>query len=224
MFSIFLDEAIFKPLAESLRNRQSGGGGGGFLSSLLNSGASLLGSGGGGPPSTAGGMDLRMFSRASGGYVGPGQVVRVNEHKGTGVELLRMGRQGGTVIPLGQVNQRAAQPAGQGAGVTTVRLELSRCPHHRRRRARYGRGRSSDGRPDQRRGCAKSHQTNDHAADVGWGRCMCHVGASGRRSPKAPTPLCSDDSHRRRDRDRVGPHFTNPHIIWPCESRRRAAP
>lgn len=49
-----------------------------------------------------------IFGRASGGYVGPGSITRVNEGRG-GVELLRMGSQGGTVIPLGQT--RAASPA-----------------------------------------------------------------------------------------------------------------
>jgi murein DD-endopeptidase MepM/ murein hydrolase activator NlpD len=68
-------------------------------------------------PSGVGGDDLfsslfaGIFGRASGGYVGPGQTVRVNEHKG-GMELLRMGSQGGTVIPLGQA--RAASPGGRG--------------------------------------------------------------------------------------------------------------
>lgn len=112
LFSIFLDDVIFRPLAEALRNRQSGGGG--FLSSLLNIGASLLGSGSGGGLSTGNSgsglkAGFKFPGRASGGYVAPGQVVRVNEHKGTGVELLRMGSQGGTVIPLGQTNARAAQ-------------------------------------------------------------------------------------------------------------------
>ncbi len=54
-----------------------------------------------------------FFGRVSGGYVGPGQVVRVNEQRG-GAELLRMGSQGGTVIPLGQANavvrQKPQQP------------------------------------------------------------------------------------------------------------------
>ena len=36
----------------------------------------------------------------------------------------RMGAQGGTVIPLGQVNQSAYRGGG-GGGVATVRLELS---------------------------------------------------------------------------------------------------
>lgn len=61
------------------------GGGGNIFSSILSTGLSL-------------------FGRASGGYVAPGQAVRVNEHRGTGVELLRMGSQGGTVIPLGQAS------------------------------------------------------------------------------------------------------------------------
>lgn len=92
------------------------GGGGGFLGGLF---------GGGKVPGTAGGMDLRMFGRASGGYVAPGQTVRVNEHAG-GVELLRMGSQGGTVIPLGQANARAAQSAPQGGG--TVRIMIEEAP------------------------------------------------------------------------------------------------
>ena len=49
-----------------------------------------------------------LFGRASGGYVGRGQTVRVNEQR-PGVELIRMGAQGGTVIPLGQA--AAARPA-----------------------------------------------------------------------------------------------------------------
>lgn len=65
------------------------------------------------------------FNRASGGYVAPGQTVRVNEHRG-GAEYLRMGSQGGHVIPLGQVNQQAARPAAQGGGV--VRLLIEEAP------------------------------------------------------------------------------------------------
>lgn len=62
-----------------------------------------------------------IFGRASGGYVAPGQVVRVNESRG-GAEYLRMGSQGGTVIPLGQVNQQVAQPS-SGTGVVRVIIE-----------------------------------------------------------------------------------------------------
>jgi hypothetical protein len=57
------------------------GGGGGIFGSILGA----------------------IFGRASGGRVGPGSVHRVNEHRG-GVELLRMGPQGGEVIPLGQAS------------------------------------------------------------------------------------------------------------------------
>ncbi|RSV15686.1 hypothetical protein CA235_07490 [Sphingomonas sp. ABOLF] len=74
---------------------------------------SLFGAATGGA-STAGGFLSGLFGRASGGYVGPGQTVRVNEARGSGVELLRMGSAGGTVIPLGQA---AAQ---RSAGNTTI--------------------------------------------------------------------------------------------------------
>lgn len=66
-----------------------GGGGIGSLLGNIGSAASSAFSQGG------------TFGRASGGYVAPRSVVRVNEGRG-GVELLRMGGQGGTVIPLGQ--------------------------------------------------------------------------------------------------------------------------
>lgn len=102
MFSIFLDQVVFKPLAEALQNGGAGGGIGGFLGSVFGS----------------------IFGRASGGYNAPYSVTRVNEHAG-GVELLRMGSQGGEVIPLGRVNQTASQPGGGQSGIATVRLELS---------------------------------------------------------------------------------------------------
>lgn len=64
---------------------------------------------GGGLGGSAGGIFGAIFGRASGGYVPPNGVVRVNENRG-GVELLRMGSQGGTVIPLGQANAVARAP------------------------------------------------------------------------------------------------------------------
>lgn len=73
----------------------SGGGGFGSFLGIIGKGFSGGGLGG-------------LFGRASGGYVGPGQTVRVNEQR-PGVELLRMGAQGGTVIPLGQA--AAARPS-----------------------------------------------------------------------------------------------------------------
>lgn len=73
-------------------------GGGGFGSLLGNIGKAFSG----------GNSLASLFGRASGGYVGPGQTVRVNEQR-PGVELIRMGAQGGTVIPLGQA--AAARPS-----------------------------------------------------------------------------------------------------------------
>ena len=74
-----------------------GGGGIGSLLGNIGSAASSAFSQGG------------TFGRASGGYVAPRSVVRVNEGRG-GVELLRMGGQGGTVIPLGET--KAQRPGG----------------------------------------------------------------------------------------------------------------
>lgn len=108
LFSIFLDEVIFRPLAEALRGAQSGGGG--LLSSLFGGGSSngivagdgfwnvIFGSGG-------------LFGRASGGYVAPGQTVRVNEHRG-GVEGFRP-TGSGTIIPIGQMNAMASRASSQ---------------------------------------------------------------------------------------------------------------
>jgi len=59
--------------------------------------------------------DIAMaFGRASGGYVGPGSLHRVNEGSG-GVELLKMGSQGGKIIPLGET-----KAASRGGGVTVL--------------------------------------------------------------------------------------------------------
>jgi hypothetical protein len=97
-------------IAETLANFGASNGSGNFLASLAKGIGAAFGA-----PTTG---------RASGGYVAPRQTVRVNEGRGSGVELLRMGPQGGTVIPLGQINQTAARP-GAGGGTATVRLELS---------------------------------------------------------------------------------------------------
>lgn len=63
----------------------------------------------------------KFFGRASGGWVAPGQTVRVNESRG-GAEYLRMGSKGGTVIPLGQVNQQASQPTSARQGPIELRV------------------------------------------------------------------------------------------------------
>lgn len=88
LIRIGIQRKLIGPLADALFGKQDGSTSG-SLNGLLSS---LSG----------------FFGRASGGYVGPGQTVRVNEGRG-GVELLRMGSQGGTVIPLGQANA-TAQP------------------------------------------------------------------------------------------------------------------
>lgn len=106
LIRIAIQQVIVNSLMSAL-----GGGDGGFLGGLF---------GGGGGVKSLG----KTMGRASGGYVAPGQTVRVNEHRG-GAEYLRMGSRGGTVIPLGQVNQRVAQPSTQPGGVTVVRLALS---------------------------------------------------------------------------------------------------
>ncbi len=68
----------------------------------------LFGKADGSTAGSIGGIFKSIFGRASGGYVGPGQTVRVNEQRG-GMELLRMGSKGGTVIPLGQASATARQ-------------------------------------------------------------------------------------------------------------------
>lgn len=97
---------------------QTNGGGSDFFSTLLSFGAAIFGKGSSTKGLNNAGASLgKFFGRASGGYVGPGQTVRVNEHRG-GVELLRMGAQGGTVIPLGQT--RAASPAQHGGNTYNI--------------------------------------------------------------------------------------------------------
>lgn len=91
LIRLLIQEVLMKPIANALNQAQAaGGGGGGFFSSLVSAAGAI-------------------FGRASGGYVAPGQTVRVNEQAG-GVELLKMGSQGGKVIPLGQT--RAQRHAG----------------------------------------------------------------------------------------------------------------
>lgn len=102
LLNLFIQQNLIGPIAEALAGNK---GGGGFLGAVIGAGSSLFGRSTNGADKAA-----SLFGRASGGYVAPGQTVRVNENRG-GVELLRMGNQGGTVIPLGQAN--AARPASQ---------------------------------------------------------------------------------------------------------------
>lgn len=57
-----------------------------------------------------------MFGRASGGYVAPGQVVRINEQGGRQREYLRAGAGGANVIPTGQTGMLSRA----GGGTTVV--------------------------------------------------------------------------------------------------------
>lgn len=103
LLNLFIQQNLIRPISEALAG--AGGGGGGFLGGV----ASFFGS---------------LFGRASGGYVGPGQTVRVNENRGGSVELLRMGSQGGHVIPLGQENARAARPDTRPVVVSSPQFDL----------------------------------------------------------------------------------------------------
>jgi len=93
----------------------------GLLGSVFSAGSASSGSSG-----SSGGTGLpSFFGRTSGGYNAPHSITRVNEHAG-GVELLRMGSQGGTVIPLGQANSPAAQPASARQGPIELRVYADR--------------------------------------------------------------------------------------------------
>lgn len=104
LIDLFIEQVIMRPLAQAFSDLSSSAGPGGLFGSIL-------------------GTIFNMpFGRASGGYVGPGQTVRVNEHKGTDVELLRMGPQGGKVIPLGQT--RAMSRSGAAPVISAPQYHL----------------------------------------------------------------------------------------------------
>lgn len=101
LLRIAVQQSIIKPLASALFGGGGGSGIGGLVSGAVNSSAGKVGS-----------FVGSLFGRASGGYVPPNSVRRVNEHRG-GVELIRVGSKGADVIPLGQANAAAARPVGQ---------------------------------------------------------------------------------------------------------------
>lgn len=103
LIRIAVQQQIVQPLANSLFGGSGGkkGGGGGIFAALGS-----------------------LFGRASGGYVAPGQMVRVNEAGGAGRVEGWQPAGSGKVIPLGQMNAMAAK-AGNSGGVVTVRLDLS---------------------------------------------------------------------------------------------------
>lgn len=100
LFSIFLDEAIFRPLAEAMRNRSSGGGG--IFGSIIGAVSGLFGGGGGSTGSSLGGG--LAGARAGGGRVEAGRLYRINE---SGMEGF-VPASSGTVIPAGQMNATAS--------------------------------------------------------------------------------------------------------------------
>jgi murein DD-endopeptidase MepM/ murein hydrolase activator NlpD len=102
---------------ELITGKKAPGGAGGdgigdAIGSIIGAIGSVLrdGSGSSGTKAKLGSYKAGL-GRASGGYVGPHSIHPVNESSG-GVELLRMGPQGGEIIPLGQT--KAATPAAGG--------------------------------------------------------------------------------------------------------------
>jgi tape measure domain-containing protein len=108
LLDLLLQDLIFKPLANSLANAGGGSGGG-----LLQGIGSVIGSIFGG-------------ARASGGYVSPGTMYRVNEGASPGRVEGFSPAGSGEIIPLGQMNALAnGSMLSAGGGVAVVRLELS---------------------------------------------------------------------------------------------------
>ncbi|MEH6685534.1 MAG: tape measure protein [Qipengyuania sp.] len=108
LLDLLLQDLIFKPLANSLANAGGGSGGG-----LLQGIGSVIGSIFGG-------------ARASGGYVSPGTMYRVNEGASPGRVEGFSPAGSGEIIPLGQMNALAnGGMRSAGGGVAVVRLELS---------------------------------------------------------------------------------------------------
>lgn len=103
LIRIAVQQAIVRPIAESLFGGGGGGGGG-----LFGSIGSVIGAATG------------LFGRAGGGYVAPGQVYRVNEAASAGRVEAFMSRDGGTIIPLGQMNA----PVGGGGGTVVQHFHL----------------------------------------------------------------------------------------------------
>lgn len=104
LLDILLDEVLFKPIAEALSRSGGAGGGGGILGTIGTVIGSIFG------------------GRASGGYVAPGQMVRVNEGASPGrVEGFVGPSTGGKIVPLGRMT--AASPGGGGGGTVRIVIE-----------------------------------------------------------------------------------------------------
>lgn len=107
LLDILIEQVLLRPIADALASATAAGSAG--LGPIFGIVSGLIGS---------------IFGRASGGYVGPGQVVRVNEGASPGrVEGFVGPSTGGQIVPLGRM--AAAQPTAQVPATATVRLELS---------------------------------------------------------------------------------------------------
>lgn len=101
LLRIAIQQAVIRPLAESLFG---GGGGGGGLGGILSFASLFAG-------------------RASGGPVSAGRLYRVNEAAGAGGVELFQPSQNGSIVPLGQA--RAAMGGGQQAVSGTITVALT---------------------------------------------------------------------------------------------------
>ena len=118
LIDILIDQVIIRPLANALSKVQIGNtGGGGLFGAILGGIGSLFGGGGS--------SKAALKGRASGGFVAPGEIYRVNEGASPGRVEAFMSRDGGKIIPLGQMNSTVGGPQQQSGAIATVRLELS---------------------------------------------------------------------------------------------------
>lgn len=131
LINILIEQVIIRPLANALSKVQiggGGGGGGGVFGAILGGITSIFGPGTfGGGPNPDGTISLKssLKGRASGGFVAPGELYRVNEGASPGRVEAFMSRDGGKIIPLGQMNSTVGGPQQQSGAIATVRLELS---------------------------------------------------------------------------------------------------
>lgn len=100
LLRIAIQKAITEPLANALFGGSGGGGSGGIFGGLLGG----------------------LFGRASGGPVAPGQFYRVNEGASPGRVEAFMSRDGGSIIPLGQMNGIAK--GGQSSSPSVVQVHV----------------------------------------------------------------------------------------------------
>lgn len=118
LINILIEQVIIRPLANALSKVQIGNtGGGGLFGAILGGIGSLFGGGGS--------SKAALKGRASGGFVAPGELYRVNEGASPGRVEAFMSRDGGKIIPLGQMNSVVGGPQQQSGAIATVRLELS---------------------------------------------------------------------------------------------------